>query len=111
MLHRLVSLTGRGLGAVMIGCVQIYRICFSPMLPPSCRHFPTCSTYAIQAIRKHGPLTGFGLTTWRLLRCHPWGAWGYDPVPEAGLWKRARQRLFGRPDPTGSGLHSRHHPS
>lgn len=61
--------------------VHIYRYCISPMLPPSCRFTPTCSAYAIEALRKHGPLKGSWLTLKRLLRCHPWGGSGYDPVP------------------------------
>ena len=49
--------------------------------PPTCRFTPTCSTYAIQAIRKHGPFKGLALAVWRILRCNPWGGSGYDPVP------------------------------
>ncbi len=51
------------------------------MLPPSCRYTPTCSEYAIEAIKKHGPFKGLWLATKRILRCHPWGGHGYDPVP------------------------------
>lgn len=61
--------------------VHIYRAVISPMLPPSCRFTPTCSQYAIEALRRHGPLRGSWLTLRRLLRCHPWGGSGYDPVP------------------------------
>ena len=53
----------------------------SPMTPPSCRFVPTCSEYAIEAIKKHGPFKGLYLAVRRLLRCHPWGGSGYDPVP------------------------------
>lgn len=61
--------------------VHFYRLCISPMLPPSCRYVPTCSQYAVEAVRKHGPLKGGWLALRRILRCHPWGGSGYDPVP------------------------------
>ena len=61
--------------------IHFYRHCISPFTPPSCRFTPTCSAYAIEALRKHGPLKGLYLTFRRLLRCHPWGGSGYDPVP------------------------------
>ena len=51
------------------------------MTPASCRYTPTCSEYAIEAIKKHGPFKGLYLAVRRLLRCHPWGGSGYDPVP------------------------------
>ena len=53
----------------------------SPLTPPACRFTPTCSEYARQAIIKHGPVRGLWLAVRRLLRCHPWGGSGYDPVP------------------------------
>jgi uncharacterized protein len=61
--------------------IYIYRGVISPIKPPSCRYTPTCSEYAIQAIKKHGPIKGFKLAAKRLLSCHPWGGSGYDPVP------------------------------
>jgi putative membrane protein insertion efficiency factor len=61
--------------------VRFYQVCISPLKPPSCRFTPTCSQYAIEALRKHGPIKGSYLTVRRLLRCHPWGGSGYDPVP------------------------------
>ncbi|MBO5878651.1 MAG: membrane protein insertion efficiency factor YidD [Alistipes sp.] len=61
--------------------VRFYQYCISPFTPPSCRYVPTCSQYAIEALRKYGPLKGCWLTLKRLLRCHPWGGSGYDPVP------------------------------
>ncbi len=61
--------------------IHFYRAAISPMLPPSCRYTPTCSQYAIEAIRRHGPFRGFYLSVRRILRCHPWGGSGYDPVP------------------------------
>ena len=61
--------------------IYFYRNCISPFTPPSCRFTPTCSQYAIEALKKHGPFKGMYLTIRRLLRCHPWGGSGYDPVP------------------------------
>lgn len=61
--------------------IYFYQKAISPMLPPSCRFTPTCSQYAVEAIRKHGPVYGLYLAIRRLLRCHPWGGSGYDPVP------------------------------
>ena len=61
--------------------IQFYQFCISPLTPASCRYVPTCSQYAVEAINKYGPLKGAWLTIKRLLRCHPWGGHGYDPVP------------------------------
>ena len=61
--------------------VYFYRFAISPLIPPRCRYKPTCSQYAIEAVKKHGVLKGVWLATKRILRCHPWGGSGYDPVP------------------------------
>ena len=61
--------------------VKFYQYCISPLTPASCRYVPTCSQYAVEALRKYGPLKGGWLTLKRLARCHPWGGSGYDPVP------------------------------
>ena len=61
--------------------IYFYKVAISPLTPPSCRYTPSCSTYAMEAIRKHGPLKGLYLAVRRILRCHPWGGSGYDPVP------------------------------
>jgi putative membrane protein insertion efficiency factor len=61
--------------------VRFYQICISPLKPATCRFTPTCSAYAIEALRKHGPIKGLYYTIKRILRCHPWGGSGYDPVP------------------------------
>ncbi|WP_163512663.1 membrane protein insertion efficiency factor YidD [Fodinicola acaciae] len=62
--------------------VQAYRRWISPGLPPRCRFYPTCSAYAVEALRVHGAWRGLALAAWRLLRCHPFHPGGYDPVPE-----------------------------
>ena len=67
---------------IFIFPVKIYQWIISPLLPPSCRHEPTCSTYTIQAINEWGGLRGTWMGIKRLSRCHPWGTKGYDPVPE-----------------------------
>lgn len=61
--------------------IKFYQVCISPFTPPSCRFTPTCSQYALEAFRKYGPFKGFYLSARRILRCHPWGGSGYDPVP------------------------------
>lgn len=61
--------------------VYFYKACISPMLPPSCRYTPTCSEYAVEAVMRHGIFRGGWLAVKRILRCHPWGGSGYDPVP------------------------------
>ena len=62
--------------------IRFYQVCISPLKPPSCRFTPTCSQYALEAFRRHGIFKGFYLSARRILRCHPWGGHGYDPVPE-----------------------------
>ncbi len=69
------------LARVLITLVRAYQLAISPVLPPACRYSPTCSQYAIQALRRHGALKGTWLATRRLLRCHPFRSGGYDPVP------------------------------
>ncbi|MDE6131024.1 MAG: membrane protein insertion efficiency factor YidD [Muribaculaceae bacterium] len=61
--------------------LHFYRACISPMFPPKCRFIPTCSSYALEALQRHGPLRGSWLALKRVCRCHPWGGSGYDPVP------------------------------
>jgi len=62
--------------------VRGYQWTISPLLGPRCRHLPTCSEYALDALRLHGAARGCWLTLRRVARCHPWGTSGYDPVPE-----------------------------
>lgn len=61
--------------------ITFYQWVISPLLGPSCRYVPSCSAYAKEALRLHGPFHGSRLTIKRILRCHPWGGCGYDPVP------------------------------
>ena len=66
----------------MLASIRAYKRWLSPLLPPACRYLPTCSEYAQEAIRTHGPLAGGWLAGKRICRCHPWGGHGYDPVPD-----------------------------
>ena len=66
--------------------IRFYQRCISPLTPPACRYTPTCSQYMLEAIERHGALKGLYLGTRRILRCHPWGGSGYDPVPEDFHW-------------------------
>lgn len=61
--------------------IRVYRLCISPLFPPCCRFTPTCSQYALEALKKHGPVKGTWLAVKRVARCNPWGGSGYDPVP------------------------------
>jgi putative membrane protein insertion efficiency factor len=71
----------RILSLPFIALIKLYQWIVSPILGPKCRFTPTCSQYAIEALRKHGVFKGLWLTVRRLSRCHPWGGHGYDPVP------------------------------
>lgn len=76
---------------LLVGLVRVYQLAISPWLPSACRYTPTCSEYAVQALRQYGALKGTVLAVWRIGRCHPWGGHGYDPP-----------RWFGEPPPQPS---------
>ena len=80
-LSRLPQTFKRILTLPLIGLVRFYQVCISPLKPATCRFTPTCSQYALQALQKYGPIKGSWLALKRILRCHPWGGSGYDPVP------------------------------
>ena len=61
--------------------IYFYRYCISPLIGPRCRFYPTCSTYAVEAIKLHGAIKGGWLAAKRIVRCHPWNEGGEDPVP------------------------------
>jgi hypothetical protein len=84
MLHALALLPRR----LLMGIVRGYQLIISPHLPPSCRYSPSCSVYAMQALREYGAVKGTILAVWRVLRCNPWGGHGHDPP-----------RWFGEPEP------------
>jgi uncharacterized protein len=68
---------------LVLGLLRLYRFAISPMFGQSCRYYPSCSTYAMQAVQTHGVIKGLGLASWRLLRCNPWTRGGVDFVPAA----------------------------
>ncbi|WP_245791869.1 membrane protein insertion efficiency factor YidD [Modicisalibacter ilicicola] len=71
----------RALILPLIAIIRLYQYGISPLLGPRCRFWPSCSNYAIEALRLHGPLKGGWLALRRILKCHPWHAGGIDPVP------------------------------
>ena len=77
----------------MIGAIRWYQRFISPLLGHHCRFGPTCSQYAIQALQVHGALKGTLLSVWRILRCNPFGKFGFDPVPPRGRWTSPDRRL------------------
>ena len=66
---------------ILVAFLRVYQYTISPLLGPRCRYYPSCSNYAVEALREHGAVRGLGLATWRLLRCNPFSNGGYDPVP------------------------------
>ena len=74
---------GRVLGLGIAALIRAYQLIVAPILPPSCRFYPSCSHYAAEAVERHGPGRGLVLALRRLLPCHPWGGSGCDPVPPA----------------------------
>lgn len=71
---------------VLIGLLKAYRLVISPLYGNVCRYYPSCSAYALRAVQVHGAVKGTWLAGRRLLRCHPWAAGGYDPVPGTPEW-------------------------
>ena len=67
----------------VVGAFRTYKRLASPLMPPACRFYPTCSEYAAEAVEIHGAVKGSALAARRLLRCNPWSAGGFDPVPTA----------------------------
>ena len=72
---------------VVIAPIEVYRRFVSPAIPRRCKYEPTCSRYAVEAIREYGILRGLVLGGWRLLRCNPWSHGGYDPVRDQRVFK------------------------
>ncbi len=86
----------RALARPLVWLVRAYQLVLSPLSPPSCRFYPSCSAYAVSALEHHGPVRGTWLAARRLVRCHPWAAGGVDHVPgtpEAAAWETLRVEL------------------
>ncbi len=80
---------------LLIALIRFYQRNISAKTPPVCRFTPTCSAYAIEAIERFGVFKGTGLAVWRILRCNPFGKYGYDPVPE----KKPKKATCNRKNP------------
>ena len=81
---------------LLISFIKFYRRCLSPLKRPCCKYYPTCSTYALEALERFGAVKGTFLAVYRVLRCNPFSRGGYDPVPErrqAGGFKRIERRI------------------
>ncbi len=89
----------RGVARLLAGLVRGYQLAISPLLRPSCRFAPSCSEYAYESLVEHGALRGTWLALRRLLRCHPFCAGGYDPVPPRRRGTRRRPERVGADDP------------
>jgi putative membrane protein insertion efficiency factor len=91
----MIERINRSISALLIAFVRMYQLVISPVNVPCCRYHPTCSNYAIIALREHGPWRGMLLATWRILRCNPWSDGGADPVPEAEKQKTEVKHVAG----------------
>jgi len=69
---------------LLVGAIRLYQILLSPLLPPACRFYPSCSNYALVAVERHGAVRGVWLAALRFARCHPWNPGGVDLVPSQG---------------------------
>ena len=78
---RIVRAGAYALRLLLLGLIRFYQICLSPIIPSSCRYYPSCSAYAYEAVAKWGAWKGTRLAVGRIFRCRPWGGHGYDPVP------------------------------
>jgi putative membrane protein insertion efficiency factor len=78
------------LRAVVVAPIRVYQRAISPAIPQRCKYYPSCSEYAVQAVRRYGILRGLILAAWRLLRCNPWSLGGVDPVEDQTLFRARR---------------------
>ncbi len=81
---------------IFIALIKFYKKFISPLTPPKCKYYPTCSSYAVTAIEKYGAIRGSALAVWRIFRCNPWSLGGIDYVPEKFTF---RVKKFGRYSP------------
>ena len=81
---------------LLMGLIKAYQILISPLFGPTCKYYPSCSHYGLEAVRRHGAIKGSTLAAWRVLRCNPWSYGGVDEVPAVG------EPLFARHTSTSS---------
>lgn len=79
--RRILGQVGQVLVLPLVGLIRVYQLFISPLTPPTCRYYPSCSAYAVTSLRRFGPIKGTWLAARRLLRCHPWSPGGVDHVP------------------------------
>jgi uncharacterized protein len=89
----------RFLASVLIAPIRLYQRFISPAMAPRCRYYPTCSDYAVQAIREVGPVRGLILAAWRLLRCNPFSHGGIDEISDRRLFRKTQTRSGRSADP------------
>ena len=88
-LFRIISISaGRVFSETAVYIIKFYKLLISPLLPASCRYYPTCSVYAIQAIRRFGTIKGGYLAVKRIISCNPFGGSGFDPVPRTFSFRK-----------------------
>ena len=80
------------LNFLLIAIVKFYQYAISPWTPSTCRYTPTCSSYSLEALKKHGPIKGSYLSIKRILSCNPWGGHGHDAVPEKFSFKKLQTK-------------------
>lgn len=100
LVRRLWQAIRRLLVGLLILPVRLYQRLLSPLFPPRCRYTPSCSQYAVEALRKHGPLKGLWLAVYRVLRCNPYGGFGYDPVPDKFSFFYYKKEMHGALPPS-----------
>jgi len=88
----ILAVVSRIARAVVIAPIVVYRRVLSPALPQRCKYEPTCSRYAVDAVKEYGILKGLVLGVWRLLRCNPWSYGGYDPVEDQRVFRIGPER-------------------
>jgi hypothetical protein len=97
----------RVLSALLLAPIRLYQRLISPAIAPRCRYYPTCSNYAVQAIRELGPIRGTILAGWRVLRCNPWSPGGVDELSDRTLFRNTELRS-GNPASPSSAAHEHH---
>lgn len=81
MFRKILETISKACQKLFIFIIRIYQVLISPLLGPRCRFYPSCSSYGVESIQRHGALLGLFYAVKRILRCHPFSTGGYDPVP------------------------------